>query len=106
VITNSRSQREVATIFRLGRKTIEVAPAEGNSFMIDRTGKKKQRQFLKEGVPFLSFIDDKVIAGRQQPGTMELLAQAALVFRLVFTQYDSERSSSIVYYPIVTSANN
>jgi len=104
LITSSQTQRTVATISNLGRKKIDVTSAEGISFVIDRTGKKKQRQYFKDGVPFLSMIDDEVIVGKQQLDTLELLAQAALVFRLLYMQYEAEKSSNTVYYPIVTSA--
>lgn len=104
LITGSKAQRPVATISKLGRKKIEVTSTQGNSFIIDRTGKKKQREYFKEGSLFLSVIDDKVMVSKQQLDTLELLTQAAIVFRLVYVQHDSLRSSNTVYYPIVISA--
>ncbi len=104
MITNNQTHRPVATISKLGKKKIDVISTAGDSFVIDRTGKKKQPQYFKQGTSFLSINDDKVIVSKQQLDTLELLAQAAIVFRLVYMQYDSERSSNTVYYPIVTSA--
>lgn len=104
MITSIQTQRPIATISKLGRKKITVTSTQGNSFVIDRSGKKKQRQYFKEGAPFLLIDDDKVIVNKQQLDALELLTQAAIVFRLVYIQYDSERSSTTIYYPIVTSS--
>lgn len=104
MITTGQTPRLVATIAKMGSKKIEVTSTEGNSFVLDRTGKKKQRQYFREGVPFLAVQDDQVMVNKANLEGLELLVQAAIVFRLVYVQYDAERSSNTVYYPIVTAA--
>jgi hypothetical protein len=104
VITNRHTNEVVATLTKLGTSLIEVKPTEGNPFFILRTGKMKAYQYSIAGIPFLTVEDDRVIAGKQQSDRLELLAQATLVFRLVYKQYVSEKNSNNNYFPIITSA--
>jgi len=104
-ITNRLTKDVVVTMRKLGSSLIEVKPSDGKPFSIIRNGKMNESQYVIGGVTFLTVEDDKVIAGKQQPGTVELLAQATIVFRLVYQQYVSERNSNNNYYPIITTVS-
>lgn len=103
-VTILPTQQEVLTVRHMGRREIEVDESLGKSFIIQRTGKKKNQRYLKDGQPFLTVENDQVIVEKNELDVNELLVQAVLIFRLTYNQYDSDRSSTVVYYPIASSA--
>lgn len=103
-VTILPTQQGVFTVRHMGRREIEVDESLGKSFIIQRTGKKKNQRYLKDGQPFLTVKNDHVIVEKNESEVNELLVQAVLIFRLTYKQYDSDRSSTVVYYPIASSA--
>lgn len=101
VITTSKMQTQVGFAKGLGRKSGVIEFDRGKQLQWTRSGRKGNQLFAFQGGSNIQITTDEIVATISGEEREALMAQALIVFRHLYHEYDKERSANNSYNSIV-----
>lgn len=100
-IINPKTEAQVGFAKGLGKKSGVVEFEKGKQLRWTRSGKKGNRVFAFDGGCTIQITDEEIACTLLGEERDALIAQALVVFRHLYQQYDKERSTNTTYAPII-----